>query len=117
MSWLEAYKEIRSAHALVIDAETRINQALNHNPPVTEKRRLNSTLVELGLKNAQLDAQRIAILREKRAIVNPTAEQVESIKNLTMEVERQTNTTLTAAMTLDFATRVLEVSADVLSTA
>lgn len=107
MSWIEDYKQVRNAHRLVIDAETRTHQALDRNPSVQERRRLNSVLVELGIAQSKLASRRTAIIRERRAIVNPTAEQVNRIKMLAMEVQNQTNAAMTASMTLGFASQVL----------
>lgn len=110
MSWIEDFKQVRSAHRLVIDAETRTRQALDRNPSVSERRRLNSDLVELGIAQSKLASRRTAIIRERRAIVNPTNEQVNRIKTLTMEVQNQTNAAMAASMTLDFAGRVLDLA-------
>lgn len=107
MSWIEDFKQVRSAHRLVIDAETRTRQALDRNPGVPERRRLNAMLVELGNAQSKLASRRTAIIRERRAIVNPTPEQVNRIKALTMEVQNQTNSAMAASMTLGFASQVL----------
>lgn len=109
MSWRDAFREVRDAHTLVIDAETRTKQALNHNPSVAERRRLNTNLVELGLARAKLRSRRTAILRERTAVIDPTPQQAERVKKLTMEVQGQTSAALTVAMTLDLAGRVLDL--------
>ena len=114
MSWRDAFREIRDAHTLVIDAERRTRQALNHNPSHMEQRRLNNRLVELGLAKAQLGSRRVAILRERRAIVDPTPQQVDKVKRLTMEVQSQTSATLSISMALDFGGRVLDVANEIL---
>ena len=112
MSWLDAFREVRDAQTLVIDAETRTKQALNHNPSVAEQRRLNSKLVELAQKKALLDSTRTAILRERKALVQPSPQRTDQIKQLVMEVQGQTNATITVSMTLEFAGRVLDIAND-----
>ena len=56
MSWIEAFEQTSAAHRLVVFAAIKTEQALNHNPGVAERRRLNSSLVELDLMRAKLDS-------------------------------------------------------------
>lgn len=107
MSWIEDFKQLSSADRLLTEAEIRANQALNRNPNLQERRKLNSTLVELGLAKSKLAARRTAIIRERRVIVNPSDELMNRIKQLTMEVQNQTNAAMAVSMALGFATQVL----------
>jgi hypothetical protein len=104
-----------NALSLVRHAIRIAKKGLLMNPSTKEERELNETLVELDIKRAEVRAKLDALIAGSSTIVGPTTAQVKEISDLTAEVGKLTNDSITASGAVALTSKVLALATEVAS--
>ncbi len=113
MSWIVEMKLYKNASDLTVDMITTTKQALRDNPTESEARELNGQLVELQLKKTLLDERLSAIIGTRTPIRPPSEEELDRVKDLTSQVETQTNSATTVSNSIALAGKVVDFITEV----
>jgi hypothetical protein len=111
------YRALSKTYDLVGDAIDRANQGLRRNPSPEAQRQLDTTILELAEKSSLIEAKMIAVRRGDSGIPMPSDEHVETIAQLTGDVEAMTTDNVTASGALALAGKVLVVATEIAGSA